>query len=392
MHDHRPARSYSLTVPSEEAARAVADVLAQRGHRLVAVRIVDHYHFDPTSWWYGKPSMRPDFTGWWDVFGALVDTVPQPESRERAAIREIARTYGGVAGGMGGGNAETVLGMFNRDGLVHELTGEQAAARRAALAGSSPVGPRPTGPRPAAPLTGRPPADERVELAAIVEGLGDGRGAEDSDDAGELLGDLFNAAMHQGTCYAHTAGSVPEFIMLACDDRIGDPHHGWLLLDLFMIASVGRRDLAATADTRHALGQALKEAPEAVAARQAVADGFPALAARWERESELGRFLLAALAAACPGSGTGLRPAIGHLRKRYTGTGREVTLRLIEALADADPERTGSVLREMCSWDTKAAECCDSPYATPEQQALDVLENLLIEELDRAETGTPERL
>src|SRR5262245_60289176 len=67
------AQTYNVTVPDEAAARAVADRLAERGHRLVAIRIVDHFSFDPSSHYYGKPSMRPEYAGWWDVFSVVVD-------------------------------------------------------------------------------------------------------------------------------------------------------------------------------------------------------------------------------------------------------------------------------------------------------------------------------
>jgi hypothetical protein len=112
------AATYTATVPTERAARDVADRLADRGHQLVAVRVVDHFTFDPDSWWYGKPSLRPEFSGWWDVFSALAD----PGDGEDAAVAALARDHGGVAVGPGGGRRSTVLTSFQRIGLVHELT------------------------------------------------------------------------------------------------------------------------------------------------------------------------------------------------------------------------------------------------------------------------------
>ncbi|GAA4258789.1 hypothetical protein [Dactylosporangium darangshiense] len=373
----------------------MADELARRGHRLVAVRIVDHFSFDPTSWWYGKPGMRPEFTGWWDVFSVFWDPSRPAEvipAAESAAVKAIARRHGGVADGPGGGLVSTVLDAFTRVGLVHELADDEVVRRLAALTEPA-IPPRP-GPRPAARLAYRANRDEHAEMAAIAERLtadeepADGAVDDARDDAwdeewadaGDLLGALFDGAMHQGTCYPHTASMVPTFVALATDERIGDRYHAWILMDLFMIATVGRRDLSALADTRHALGQPQEEAPEAVAARRAVADSLARLTARWDTESELGQFFLAALVAACPEAGAPLRPAIKRLRQANAGTARDVTVRLVEALADADPQLIEDVLRDISAWNADLV-ADHSPYATAEQRGLSVLEDLISQEL-----------
>jgi hypothetical protein len=392
------AFTYTLTLPSEDAARTVADELAQRGHRLVAVRIVDHFQLDPEHWWYGKPSPRPEFSGWWDVFSVVSGPLTQPdgfEAGESAAIRAMARRHGGIASGPGGGHASTVLSHFTRDGLVHELTDDQVARRRSAL--GEPVVPGRPRPRPAPPLAFRATPDEQAETAAIagrmtaVEGEpgdgepGDEAGDDEWDDewadSGEMLGVLFREAMDDGT-YAEV---VPIFVALATDDRVGDRYRAWVLLDLFMIATAGRHDLCVLADTWRALGRPQVEAPEAVTARRAVAGSLGKLLDRWDEESELGRFFLAALAAACPAAGAPLRPEIGRLRQAYAGTDREVTLRLAEALADEDPQQIEEVLRDLGAWDPGAAANYDSPYATAEQRGLCVLQGLITEELGRAD-------
>ncbi len=395
MADEQFAFTYSLTVPSERAARAAADELAQRGHRLVAVRIVDHFILDPASWWYGKPSMRPEFTGWWDVFSVFLDPAPRPaggDADELAAVRTIAREHGGVANGSGGGHKSTVLRAFTRVGLVHELTDEEVVRRRSALAEPVAVAARP-GPAPAAPLAFRDTPDEQAEMTAIAEQLtadddetaDDDRDGWDEEwtDAGEMLGALFDGAMHQGTCYPHTAHAVPGFVALALDERVGDRYRAWILLDLFMIATVGRRDLSVMADQRHALGQQSAETLEAVAAREAVAGSLPRLAERWDESSELVRFCLAALVAACPEAGAALRPEVSRLRRADAGTDREVTLRLMEALAEDDPRLIEDALRDLSAWKPKTATGSDSPYATADQRGFSALESLLIEELDR---------
>lgn len=424
--------TFTLTVPSEATARVVAAELAGRGHRLVAVRVVGHFNLDPTSWWYGKPSLRPEFTGWWDVFTVLSEGSSQPAGREdpeTVAVREIARRHGGVASGSGGGHATTVLGTFSRVGLVHELTDAEVAQRRAVVAGAAlrPV------PQPAARLAYRPTLDKEAERAAIAErvnaagdqgsdaaelgeargsgsgwgeggdgedgwgegGSGDGEGgaggaAEGSsgedleresdggggwEDAGEMLDALFDGAMHQGACYPHTAAAVPDFVALALDERLGDRLRAWVYLDLFEIATVGRRDLCTMADTLHALGRPAVEAPEAVAARRAVAEALPRLLERWDAESEAGRFFLAALIAACPETGGSRRPAIAGLREASAGTSRGATLRLVEALAADDPRLIDDALGDLA-----VGNADDSPYATVGQRGLSVLEGLLIGE------------
>ncbi|BAL89038.1 hypothetical protein AMIS_38180 [Actinoplanes missouriensis 431] len=354
--------SYSLTLPTESAARAVADQLADRGHWLVAVRAVGHFSTD---------THRPEFAGWWDVY-SVVTTEPAPAGAETAAVRQIARHHGGVTAGPGGGKIEGLSRFFNREGLVHELSADEAARRRPAVV---PPGPTVV---PPAPLAYRETPDEAAELAAIMEALaGDDEPWEEDDDepadSGDLLGELFNAAMHQGTVYAHTAGTVPDFVALALDERLGDQARAWVYLDLFMISTVGRRYLCSTADREHAFGRPLEESPDAVAARQAVMAGLPRLLRRWDAEVEIGRFFLAALVAAEPEAGAGLRRAIGELRRGYAGTARERTLLLVEALADRDEQRIEEALGDLGTG--------LSPWATAEQRGLSVLEDLLTAEV-----------
>jgi hypothetical protein len=44
----------------------------------------------------------------------------------------MARDSGGIANGPGGGQVETIVRTFTRDGLVHELDRAEAQRRRAA--------------------------------------------------------------------------------------------------------------------------------------------------------------------------------------------------------------------------------------------------------------------
>jgi hypothetical protein len=376
---------YTLTLPTEQAARSAADELAQRGHRLVAVRVVGHFTLDPASWWYGKPSGRPDLAGWWDVFSLLVDEHTEHRAAaETVAVKEIARRHGGFTGGEARGHAETMLRAFTRVGLVHELTEEQAVARRRSLAAAPAVAPRPRPPLAAALVLPRA-ADERAEMAAIAEVLDPDTDAAEWEDSGELLGELFNSAMHQGTCYPHTASAVPDFVKLARDDRLSDRYRAWVLLDLYMIATVGRRDLHAGSDSGAALGLPAVEAPEAAAARQAVSDAVPRLVERWETEPESILFFLAAIAAACPES-DGMC-GLAALREAYAGTDRGATLQLIEALETDDPQLIDEAVWEIATWDAEAAELLDTPNSTAEHRGVTLLERLLIDELNRADAG-----
>lgn len=121
------AQIYSVTLPTESSARALADRLAERGHRLVAVRIVDHFTFDPSSFWYGKPSMRPEYAGWWDVFSVVQDPPLPDEAQEWAqrcewkAVAALAREHGGVASGPGGGDPDTVGRLPKVERALDEL-------------------------------------------------------------------------------------------------------------------------------------------------------------------------------------------------------------------------------------------------------------------------------
>ncbi|WP_127503353.1 hypothetical protein [Actinoplanes solisilvae] len=224
------------------------------------------------------------------------------------------------------------------------------------------------------PLTYRATPDEWAEWAAFAEHVPDADD-EEAPDAGALLEVLVDGALHQGFCYPHTAAAVPGFVALATDERVGDYQRAWILVHLFSIATVGRRDLCRGADTQ-------VEAPEAVAARRAVAGALPRLTGRWDDESEGGKFFLAALVAACPEAGVSLRAQIGRLREAYARTTREATLRLVEALADADPQQID--LRDISP---AAAARRDSPHCAPENRGLSVLEALIIEEIDASWPG-----
>ena len=138
------AQTYQTTFPSRAAADEMADALAVRGHLLVAIREVDHFLHDPSSWWYGKPSLRPDEQDHWDVLSVASGPVPDNDlewwqAQEDQTVRRLAVRLGGRAGGSGGGNFDQVVRSFACDGLVHELDMATAAPRRLAALAESPA-------------------------------------------------------------------------------------------------------------------------------------------------------------------------------------------------------------------------------------------------------------
>lgn len=77
---------YTLSLPSEDAARGAAAELSGMGHRLTTVRVHDHFRFVPSSFWYGKPSMDPELEGWWQVFPGRLQGVRA--QRPRAVLAQ----------------------------------------------------------------------------------------------------------------------------------------------------------------------------------------------------------------------------------------------------------------------------------------------------------------
>jgi hypothetical protein len=376
----------------------VADRLAERGHRLVAVRVVGHFSFDPSSFWYGKPSMQPEYAGWWNVFSVVQDPPLSGDGEwaqrwEARAVAALVREHGGVTSGPGGGHPDAVLRTFTRVGLVHDLDPAGADQRRRAVLDDAPRAPTPArqqarGLRYTARSGGR---SEVLAVAEVARRIATdeapvGLDASDCDDVTELLGDLFDEVLHQDSCYPWTAAGVPLIAVLAAEERLTDYHRAWVMLDLYMIATVGRRRLARTADALHALGKPATETPDVVAARTAVAAALPALIARWPTESELAQFMLAGLAAACPEAAASLHRNLDDLRSRYDGTSRATTMALVRGLAFADMTAVETALGELESIAPQLLDDQDSPYAATEHRALCVLEDLLTMELEHAQT------
>ncbi|MER6139229.1 hypothetical protein ABT174_04095 [Streptomyces sparsogenes] len=310
------AVQHTLCLPGEDAARQAASELAALGHRLVAVRAHDHFRSDPSSFWYGKPSLDPELTGWWQVFSLAVHTgherrALEPFLRgERIRIAGLARSHGGFHQGCAEGHATTLQQVFSRDGLVHEHPTAEVAPPTPLPTDPAPPdrGPRWTG------LASDGPEDVVRAVVAVAERMyGSAEDAPDSvgwlleedfafgepyETTGAFLGDLADAVAHQGTCTDDTVEAVPFLAGLAGDGGLPARVRVIVLCDLLRLSVTGPSLAASAADRIAALGGAWQEPAAVRMTRRAIGRALPGLLARWEEESDAARFTLAALAAA----------------------------------------------------------------------------------------------
>lgn len=251
------AQTYRTTFSSRAAADEMADALAARGHLLVAIREVDHFLHDPSSWWYGKPSLRPDEQGHWDVFSVASGPVPDDDlawwqAQEDQAVRRLAVGLGGRAGGSGGGDFDQVVRSFTRDGLVHELDLSTAAPRRLAALAESPAraGQReartidddlPDGPGDAIVLRGISEVDwgtldhaygPATEVPDLLRGL-----AANDDRWCDLHDEFVGALLHQGSTYSASAPALRVLAELASAPGLSPRRRLDLLYTLFLAGS-----------------------------------------------------------------------------------------------------------------------------------------------------------
>lgn len=251
------AQTYQTTFPSRAAADEMADALAVRGHLLVAIREVDHFLHDPSSWWYGKPSLRPDEQDHWDVFSVASGPVPDDDlewwqAQEDQTVRRLAVRLGGRAGGSGGGNLDQVVRSFARDGLVHELDMATAAPRRLAALAESPAR---AGEREARAIDDDLPdrsgdaivlqGISKVDWGALVHAYGPAtevpdllRGLAANDDRwGDLHNEFVGAVLHQGSTYSASAPALQVLAELANAPGLAPKRRLDLLYTLFLAGS-----------------------------------------------------------------------------------------------------------------------------------------------------------
>ncbi len=263
---------YTLSLPSEDSARAAAVELSEMGHRLTAVRIHDHFRFVPSSFWCGKPSMDPELEGWWQVFSLAVYSGYERMAlgpffrNEWIRVASVARAHAGFQQGCSEGHAATLEGVFPRDGLVHEQAGADVA-----LPSPLPEDPaRPPASPPCKCIEVGEPAVLVQAVVAVAERMYGS--AEDAPDAvgwlldeefafgepygstGEFLGDLADAVAHQGTCTDTTVEAVPFLMERVCDDSVAPGSRLVLLGDLLRLAASGPAAEVSLADRITALG------------------------------------------------------------------------------------------------------------------------------------------
>lgn len=391
---------YSVAAPSEADARSAASAMARRGHRWVTVRPVYLPHLDPGNGLFGKPEFsRPELEGWWSVDSLVDEEAPDPTSEfhqhscEQAAVEALGRAHGGFWNGGSLADRETMLSEpsgFDRRGLAHELDQEHAhRIRRDLISGFPP--PREE-PAPAAPLRCStvarplPPVLECVRQVAREQkaqqgDLPDGTAwwlTEEADGFSgdrEVIFELADSVMHQGTCSPHTAAGIPLLAGLAAHEDMRPAHRAVLTTFLFEAATAGQRLAASGADRRVALGLSLEEAADERAARHAVEAAAPYLLDRWDSEEEAVQFALAALAAATRHGASGTR--IRHLAERWTTGPRTDALRLAAALAETDSAEVTTVLRGIVESGVVRPHKVPSPLAPLRGAALGLLTPLV---------------
>lgn len=309
---HQPtlAQTYTVTVPEEASARAVADELAARGHALVAVREVDWALRDPSSFWFGKPTMRPHEQGQWDVTSVATGPLPDDDegwwqAQEDHAVRLLAQRFGGRSSGSGAGHTATLLGTFTRVGLVHELDDASVHERRlTALAGSPARADDPERHEsddvnedlpdgPGEPV--RLPDVEDVNWAELEHAYGTaadvpqmltGLAANDARWS-EHLDDLVGSVTHQGSSYSSTAPALRLVAGLAAAPQLSPKRRLDLLYTLFLAA--------AALDRARAYGY--RPEPQHQAVCVTVFDASEDLLALWPTISRAEQRLLLLLAA-----------------------------------------------------------------------------------------------
>ncbi|MES4900962.1 MULTISPECIES: hypothetical protein [unclassified Streptomyces] len=396
---------HTLCLPTEDAARQAAAELAALGHRLIAARAHDHFRSDPSSFWYGKPSLDPELTGWWQVFSLAVHTghdrrALEPFLRhERIRIAGVARSHGGFRQGGAEGHAATLQQAFTRDGLLHERATAEVTPPAPLPADPAPpaLGPRWTGLASGGP--DRPEGVVRAAVAVAERMYGAADAAPGSvgwllDEAfafgepyattGAFLGDLADAVAHQGTCTDDTVEAVPFLAELARDGGIPPAVRVIVLGDLLQLAATGAWLAVSTADRSAALGDVWQEPAGTELTRRAIGRALPRLLARWDEEADAARFALAALAAAASdGAAAHLVPRLKDL-PAPAGSPRADTVALIAALLDNDERGLDTTLHRLTSWRPALAEQTATPHAAPRQVAVASLPALVMEDVGPA--------
>jgi hypothetical protein len=387
----------SVAVPTEDAARSVADALKTRGHRWITMISLDELTRLPKADHLRQRTAEftdPGLAGWWHV-GSLVDEQAPAgtdfgfidiqaeyfqQECERAAVEALAGSHGGFAGaGWTSLRDATFPGpapyapkpeLFDLNGLVHQPTRDEAQAIRRSLIAGFPT--RPEMPASGAKLThgdGKrtyppllagiqqvagslpvgeaPPTKpwEAVQSGGIVAAWRAAE-ADDFEDEGDIGFWLQQAAVYQGACSPHSVEAIPLLVGIANHDDVRPKQRVRCLIHLYEAATLGARRAATEAGRRHALGTPMSESADEQAVRLAVEAAAPALFERWDQEGEAGQFVRAALAAACPSAAaaSGVVERVRGLADRWPEQPRVEAMRFALALAEDEPEEVAAVL------------------------------------------------
>ncbi|MEU5438756.1 hypothetical protein AB0G73_36235 [Streptomyces sp. NPDC020719] len=388
-------------MPTEAAARDAAADLVAMGHRLTAIRVHDHFRFEPSNFWYGKPSTDPELEGWWQTFSLAVysghDRMAfEPLFRsERVGVAQVARTHGGFYQGCSEGHAETLERVFTRTGLFREQD-------RAEVPVPTPLPAEPARPPAAPPWPSSELGEPGVVVQAVVaaaqrlycteenapaavawlltENFAFG---EPYETAYDFLGDLADAVAHQGTCTDTTVEAIPFLAELIRDDAVPVACRLILLDDLLRLSVTGPSLAVSLADRTAALGTSWQESAADELTRRAIGRELASLLTLWGRESEAVRFTLAVLAAVCGYQGWLVRSRLDELHVPE-GTGRAEIVALVTALADADEDALAQVLGRLSAWLPHVEEEMSSLNVPLRDLALAVLPDLVMGEIESA--------
>ncbi|MET9482210.1 hypothetical protein [Streptomyces sp. NPDC006638] len=343
--------------------------------------------------------MDPELEGWWQVFSLAVYAGYERRALapflrgERIRVAHVARAHGGFQQGCGEGHAETLEGVFTRDGLVHEQSDDNIAL------------PSPLPEDPAHPPAGPPwkssdigdPATVVQAVVAVAERMYGS--AEDAPEAVrwlldeafafgepygttcEFLGDLANAVAHQGTCTDTTVEAVPFLMELLCDDMIAPGSRLVLLGDLLRLAASGPVTAVSLADRITALGGAWQEAAADYLTRRAIGSELPRLLSRWKDESDAVRFALAALTALCGSRDRRALSALATTLPASSGSSRADVASLVAALLGDGREGLVPALDRLASWSPRVAEKAASPNVDLRSLGLAILPDLILEDV-----------
>ncbi|WP_165969355.1 hypothetical protein [Actinomadura sp. KC06] len=271
-------REYLFAMPDEDHGRLLAADLADREIAGCGCGRCTLPHLDPANPLFGKPEFsRPELQGWWQVSSMVdelaIDDAAASHQREceKFAVAALARSHRGFCEGGSIAHRETMLRLLNLDGLLHDLPQEQAYERRVAVTRSFPAPrdvPAPTVAAAAPTTSGLPSLLDTVRAVAsrletdgaatqmISWWLTDEAAQFENDQ--ELLFELSDAVLHQGTCSPHTAEQIPLLAGLIEHEQVAAPFRAFLLLLLAEAGTVGRRLAAQDADRRSALGTWLR--------------------------------------------------------------------------------------------------------------------------------------